>query len=247
MAQLMMIKHGFKRGLRRWHWFGDKTTEYEPHLNMLVDGEYIKPCKLMIMRYDWSEILGIKFSESNIYTSYKRTPNDMAGCLFYVTRSTFNNYTWDLDMAIELRNFRNMVVWGRDWKNEPKWELEKIDHRKEYGRPLDIYSIEKLLDHTCPVCQSKMEWGKALPDRILQLTDHLDLGAGFYAIIDRSAPAHLKDQDQDRLALLHLLKVAKTLGAVPENELAQYEKTRKKALRKVFEKSRYRTGSKHGA
>ncbi|GAH98854.1 unnamed protein product, partial [marine sediment metagenome] len=37
---------GFARGLRRWHWFGDTPGLYNPHLNIIVDGKYLRGQKL---------------------------------------------------------------------------------------------------------------------------------------------------------------------------------------------------------
>ncbi len=36
-----VIRQLFRRGLRRWHWFGDKDQDYHPHLNYLVEGGYM--------------------------------------------------------------------------------------------------------------------------------------------------------------------------------------------------------------
>ncbi len=36
----MVVRRLFHRGLRRWHWFGDKDQDDHPHLNYLVEGVY---------------------------------------------------------------------------------------------------------------------------------------------------------------------------------------------------------------
>jgi len=227
LVQTLLIKWGYKRGLRRWHWFGDppgqknpnKRMVWSPHLNVLVEGGYIHEKTLETMHDDYDKLIGFKNADFKVL--YKRTTPEKIDGLFYVTRATFLEYSWDLDMALELRNFRNMVVWGRDWKQEYKWNADPKERLNTAGESLDIYSIEKLLEHTCPRCNGQLVWGKALPDRLLQLTDTADLGAGFKVILDRDQPAHLKDQDVDRLALLRLIKHAKLMGAVidkPEQE-----------------------------
>jgi hypothetical protein len=235
-AQELMKHHGYKRGLRRWHWFGDppdkkknknKVMKWHPHLNILVEGGYLNKQKLSQIKIDWAAILDVEVTierdqagliESvhgiDIEVGYKSKPADMLGCMHYVTRSSFLDYEWDIDMAMELRNFRNMVVWGRDWKRESQWEPDQSQRISPAGEVLDIYSIEKLLEHECPHCGSQIIWNKALPFKILDLTDNLDLGAGFRYIIDGSSPGGLDESVKERLRTMRLVKAAKGMGAV---------------------------------
>ncbi|GAI70317.1 unnamed protein product, partial [marine sediment metagenome] len=37
---------GYSRGMTRWHFFGDQSTEYHPHQNAIVDGGYLSPGEL---------------------------------------------------------------------------------------------------------------------------------------------------------------------------------------------------------
>jgi hypothetical protein len=214
-AQKLMQRHGYKRGLRRWHWFGDKSHDWHPHLNILVEGSYIKAEKLQAIKTEWAEILGTKLE--NVYVTYKRTPSDMAGCLHYVTRSTFLDYDWDVEMAMELRNFRNMVVWGRDWKRETEWEVDPKERVSITGENLDVYSIEKLIEHHCPHGDGEMVWGKALPHRIADLMDGIDLGAGYKYIVDGQSPGGLDGSVKTNLQTMHLVNIAKAMGAVELN------------------------------
>jgi len=211
-AQEMMIEQGFKRGLRRWHWFGDRSHKWNPHLNIMVEGSYLKKDKVVAIKTEWANILGVEVVDVNI--SYKRLPGDMAGSLHYITRATFLDYDWDIDMALELRNFRNMVVWGRDWKQESKWEPAKVERTNDQGEQLDVVSIEKLINHECPICHSRMVWKKAYPYKILELTEYIDVGAGYRYIIDRSKPVHLSDDIKSRLHTLRILNHLKMMGAV---------------------------------
>ncbi|GAI57357.1 unnamed protein product, partial [marine sediment metagenome] len=51
----------------------------------------------------------------------------MVHTLKYVARATFRDYEWDIDMALELRGFRNMVVWGCGlWNGEAAWSLSDL-------------------------------------------------------------------------------------------------------------------------
>ena len=219
MAQFMMIKHGYRRGLRRWHWFGDESTKYNPHLNIMIDGAYMKPCEIMILRAEWADILNIKFSDSNVFTEYKRLPSDMAGCLRYVTRSTFLDYNYDLEMAIELRNFRNMVTWGRDWKNEPSWDIDKIERTNATGQPLDIAAIEHLINRECPICHLPIMWKKPLPERLLSLVDTIDIGAGFKYVLDNSPPGYRDSKIDENLHKMKMIMILKSLGAIEPKDI----------------------------
>jgi hypothetical protein len=71
-----------------------------------------------------------------------------------------------------------------------------------------------------------MIWGKALPERLLALTDSIDLGAGFRYITDRPPPEHINSLVYDYLSTMELIKAAKMLGAV---ELKDYKPKKKQA------------------
>jgi hypothetical protein len=231
-AQIMMIKYGYKRGLRRWHWFGERSTVWNPHLNILVEGGYIKAETLIQIKIDWAGILNVPIQieryENNkvkavhgidIKCEYKPTPADMLGCLFYVTRSTFHDYNWDIDMAMELRNFRNMVVWGRDWKQEAAWDLPAGERHADGGEVVDVASVEKLIEHTCPICNSKITWNKALPEKLLRLSDTLEIGAGYKYVVQGKQPVHLADDVKSNLHKMRMIWYMRTLGGVVIEDL----------------------------
>ncbi len=215
-AQELMKRHGFERGLRRWHWFGDRSNKWNPHLNVLVEGGYIKAEKLEHIKEGWARILGTGKDIENVHNKYKSTSGDMAGCLSYVTRATFLDYEWDIDMAQELRGFRNMVVWGKGkWNQEPIWELSKTDRTDAVtGETIDVEAIEHLVNHECPKCGAKVHWDKALPSKLLSLVDTETLGAGYYHIVDRSPPDRLSGDVKKRLAFMRLIWMARCMGAV---------------------------------
>jgi hypothetical protein len=92
-------------------------------------------------------------------------------------------------MALELRNFRNMVVWGRDWHQEPAWDVDKIARTDvETGEAIDVGAIENIVNGKCHVCGTAIHWEKALPVQLLELVNKESLGAGYYRIIDRPPP-----------------------------------------------------------
>jgi hypothetical protein len=202
-AQEMMKRHGHDRGLRRWHWFGDKTNKWNPHLNILVEGKYTDEKELKSIKRGWARIIGAEVVSVNV--SYKSTPRDMAGCLQYVTRATFLDYNWDIDMAMELRGFRNMVVWGKGkWDNEPVWELSPVERQSKAGEDLDVKAIENIIEHKCPRCGSLIVWSSALPAKILELQDKVSYGAGYYGINERGRPPELSDDIKRHLERIRM-------------------------------------------
>jgi len=109
-VQELMKSYGYSRGLRRWHFFGEKSTRWHPHLNVLVDGGYLAPGKLDLIKAAYAGILGCQVIDVNY--RYRRSPGEKVHSLKYVTRATFRDYTWDPRMALELRGFRNQLWWG---------------------------------------------------------------------------------------------------------------------------------------
>jgi hypothetical protein len=206
-AQEMMKRHGFDRGMRRWHWFGDRSHKWHPHLNILVEGSYLNDKELKSLKTGWARIL--KTDVVSVNVSYKPLPADMAGCLHYVTRATFLDYEYDIEMAQDLRGFRNMVVWGqKKFKQVPVWSLSPAERKAAAGENLNIGAIENMIEHKCPKCGGHLTWGKALPAELLNLVDKESYGAGYYGIIDRPGPA-LEDSILTRLAYERGKNVAK--------------------------------------
>lgn len=228
-CQALLKKHGFKRGLRRWHYFGDKSTKWHPHLNVLVEGGYLNRATIDAIRRDYWKIIGYTGKPvANPKFTYKRRPADMAGSLHYVTRATFHDYNWDKEVALEIRNFRNMVVWGKtvwmkdedgnrierlSWGGIPwlyQWEPDKNERFEEEtgligrdGQPekvrIDVDKIDKIINGICPKCGGKIKWGDALPARILKYGDGRSLGAGFYEVFDKAHRAPPTEENESFL------------------------------------------------
>ncbi len=187
-VQELLKSWGYLRGLRRWHWFGDKSTKWHPHLNVIVGGHYISESKLNIIKAAYASLLGADLADVNYH--YRQSPGKMVHALKYVTRATFRDYTWDLDMAMELRGFRNMVVWGRgEWGDEPAWSLGDLGGKARAAvEDLDIQAIESIVAGVCPVCGEALTWGEALPIGLLDMVDKQSLGAGYYSLGDLPPP-----------------------------------------------------------
>ena len=212
-VQELLKAFGYSRGLRRWHWFGDKSTKYHPHLNCLVDGGFVSPAKLDTIKRGYATLLGADVVDVNY--RYRLSPGKMVHSLKYVTRATFRDYELDLGMALELRGFRNMVVWGRGlWNDEAAWSLADLggEARAEV-EDLDIEAIEALVEKRCPVCGEPLTWGEALPIGLLAMVDKQPLGAGYYRLADMRSPPALSQEAKQRLYWLEVVHRAEVKAA----------------------------------
>ncbi|MBA7537158.1 hypothetical protein ES705_29425 [subsurface metagenome] len=217
-VQELLKAFGYSRGLRRWHWFGDKSTKYHPHLNCLVDGGFVSPAKLDTIKRGYATLLGADVVDVNY--RYRLSPGKMVHSLKYVTRATFRDYELDLGMALELRGFRNMVVWGRgQWDDEPSWSLADLggEARAEV-EGLDIQAIESLVAGVCPVCGEALTWGEALPIGLLNMIDKRSLGAGYWRLTDNRSPPPVADDVKQRLYWMELVHRAEVKVAIERAE-----------------------------
>lgn len=180
--QELLKAFGFKRGLRRWHWFGDIAesglrgdTPFHPHLNCLVDGRWDSPAKLEAVRKAYAKLLNVPKAVAHYH--YTKRPGKMVHHLYYITRATFRDYSWDERMAMELRGFRNMVVWGGVlWKGEPQWSLSDLKGEgKAEVEGLDLEAIQSLHESICPICAREdneivpLKWGATFTDGFVEL------------------------------------------------------------------------------
>ena len=158
----------FTRGLMRWHWFGDKNKNYNPHLNILVDSGYIAPDKLQEIKSALRH--GLQCSDLIINYSFRSTPGEMAHTCRYVTRPTFHDREADSYMAHELFEtvnendvvvaFRNSRMWGK-WDQPEVWSTSGDEKYK---------TIDKLRNNNqCPCCQGKMSWSEPMDKRYLKV------------------------------------------------------------------------------
>lgn len=140
----------FERGLARWHWFGDKIPgKWNPHLNVLVDGEYIEPDKLEEIKAALRGKLNIP--DLIVHYSYCDTPGQMFQKVEYITRATFTNADWSPYMVHELWNFRNTRWWGK-WQDASVWYVEHID-----ADTTGLAECEHLAEGVCPDCGAELK------------------------------------------------------------------------------------------
>jgi len=172
---------GFSRGVMRWHWFGDRSTTWAPHLNVLVEAGRISPTRLAEVKAEWARVLGVDMAV--VHYKWTKRPAVMMHRMRYITRATFRDIEWDRPMAAELHNFRNVRYWGM-WDDEVKWECS--------GEPT-VGVVGSLEHHECPSCGGHVTWLEAMPIEWLQLRARYGsarpLGGGYW---DLSEPARNK-------------------------------------------------------
>lgn len=138
-----------KRGLLRWHWYGDicvnaqknkckftgKTCpkarcdkfvnngKWNPHANVLIDADYIPWAELRELKSALKQALGCP--DLIVNYSYVATPAQIYHKLEYVTRPTFLKYSWNTRMANEL---------GRTWDYENEKTIGAFINSRYWGK-----------------------------------------------------------------------------------------------------------------
>lgn len=191
--QDILKSYGFDRGLRRWHFMGDKSNDWHPHLNVLVDGNYIPDSKLDRIKRSYAALLGVEVADVNYH--YRKTAGEKVHTLKYVTRATFRDYTWDEEMAYELKGFRNQLWWGHKRWNEPEaWTLADLKPNEQLElESLDSRAVASLEVGECPECKKSITWGGVMPIEALHsIEGKRELGAGYWEL-PRVRPSPLEN------------------------------------------------------
>lgn len=175
----LMKRHGFSRGLRRMHFFGEpngqEAPQYHPHWNLLVEAGHLQKAKLEAIKQDLARVLGVDLDRVNARYGYTSDPRRMLHRVKYVTRATFRVREWDEDLAGELWGFRNGSTWGK-WEGPRVWEIPEEGESCHETRLLAA-----LEEGRCPHCGDPVHWGDVFSwpagwGRVWE-----DLGAGYWA------------------------------------------------------------------
>ncbi len=201
----MMKDQGYLRGLRRWHFFGDKSTRYNPHLNVVIDAGYIPPSQLDTIKKAYSVLLGVKMAD--IHYHFLETPGEKVHALKYITRATFRDYSWDPVLALELRGFRNQLWWGyRRWDQEPSWSLDDLPGEQTIPQGiLEPEAVASLENGECPRCGKPLDWSRVMLISALDTMEKQSLGAGYWELPPVRPPPDLPAAVRKRLYWLELL------------------------------------------
>ncbi len=192
-VQELLKSWGFSRGLRRWHYFGEKSNEWHPHLNCLVDGGYIGGKALRKLRREYSRLLGVKLAIADYH--YFDSPGQKCHALTYVTRATFLDWTWDEAMARELHGFRNQLWWGSKlWDRQPVWSLDDLPgERQSDMSDADTRAVASLENGECPHDGLPIDWGRFQPASVLPELGGRSLGAGYWELPYVRPPSYRLD------------------------------------------------------
>jgi len=183
-AKRMFQRHGYSRGLRRWHLFGEDhrdhdtdagTPEYHPHLEVLVDGEYLRRKQLKAIKRSWSNILQVPASRINVYYEYIQ-PNDIRKKLHrvsYALRPTFTDWRWDPELAYNMIGFHNMQTWGK-WNGLDLWDIPEGDSEAPGGE------LEALEESRCPIDHTPITWSGVRPVNQLVEPYWKPVGGGYW-------------------------------------------------------------------
>jgi hypothetical protein len=177
----MLQRHGFTRGLRRWHWFGENGGAYHPHLNVLTDGSWLPPEDLGTIRESVGRILEVNIARVNVRYEYREGVPRMLHLVKYVLRSTFLDWRWDPELAAELLGFRNSSAWG-SWRGDPVWEIPRAE---EQGVARGMVMLEC---GYCPHDGSRIVWNEIIPARRLAAPWWEHVGAGYWTRGPTRAP-----------------------------------------------------------
>jgi len=181
----LMQRHGFDRGLRRWHLFGEDhrdhdvdagVPKYHPHLEVLVDGGgYLSRKQLGAIKRSWANILHVPISRINVYYEYIRA-DDIRKKLHrvsYALRPTFTDWRWDVSLAYSMIGFHNAQPWGT-WDGPDLWEIPEGD--PEYLGS----ALEALGESRCPIDHTPITWDGFMSGSDLQGPCWEEVGGGYW-------------------------------------------------------------------
>ena len=208
----LLRSSGYSRGLRRWHYFGDRSDKWHPHLNCLVDGAGISKRQLRKIRRKYSNLLEVKLAIAEYH--YLDSPGEKVHALTYVTRATFLDWTWDADMARELKGFRNQLWWGsKEWSREPVWSLDDLQGEQPAAMSdTDARAVASLENGECPRCGLPIDWERFQPIGVLPELGGRNIGAGYWELPYVRPPPYRLDLSILERSDREYRKLSKTIG-----------------------------------
>ncbi len=158
-----LVRMGYKRGLMRWHYYGDCSScngkgcaacnntgagkKWHPHLNVLIEASWMD-LKDMTEIKAWAQQYFNRHSKGapapvNMHYSFAANENEAVNRVKYITRSTFRIY--NAATAKMLYKYNSTSCWG-------KWKMK-------------ISAEEALDNNCCPLCkfnekESPVKWFK---------------------------------------------------------------------------------------
>jgi len=176
----LLRRRGYRKVYCRWHFFGDKSHKYHPHLNVLCDGDYLLPEQLanlkdairrMLLPRSMAQLIG---KDLVIHYDFTRDSARKMHWIKYVAKATFLERGWDDQLASMLYGFHNGCFAGT-WRDPPKWKLTGTD--KKYN------ALARLGEGRHPESGEPVVWDKKpLPWVLLLMENPVHLGAWWYSL-----------------------------------------------------------------
>jgi hypothetical protein len=157
--EYLFKKEGYEKGLSRWHFAGDESKKWYPHLNVLIAEDYIEPEKLERIKKKLERKYGIK----DIFYEYITTLPRLNFVVNYISRSTFNLQN-EVDYTA-IKGTRKLNTWG-------KFKVSKLDKKskEEFARYVNELMAKRyletenerkvycILSSRCPECYDELKW-----------------------------------------------------------------------------------------
>jgi hypothetical protein len=179
----LLKREGFKKGVSRWHFAGDSSTKWYPHLNVLIPASYIDDKRLERIK----KLLKRRYGIEDIFYEYIKDLPRLNFVIEYVSRPTFN-----LQNEVEyecIRGTRKFNLWGdfkvSKLKNESKEEF--VAYIRElmlngYFESKNDVMVYALLSGRCANCYEKLSWTTKF--YISHYEKVLKLGWGCWVVMD---------------------------------------------------------------
>ncbi len=171
---------GYRRGLTFIHDFGEGSTQYAFHLNVLVDGNFIPKDELQRACYQLRRLIYPQWvinrwgDKLDINYHYRKSRGEMVHTLKYCTKPTFTNRAWDETLADALYGAHYSGWWGK-WDEPAKWQLPDTEKHLE--------PLVKIANGLHPVSGKPIVWNKRpIPFALLSMWDLTDIGNGYFTL-----------------------------------------------------------------
>jgi len=177
-------------GITRWHWAGDKSKKWHPHLNILFTAGYIEEKRLERIK----KLIEKKLKSKVIYYKYSEKIKKVLHWWRYITRPTF---LLQSEVNFEkIRGLKNVVYFG-NWKGYKEYckNLGKMD-RKEwlkyvkqlfnsgyFEKNLKFMNLFIVIHKRCVLCLERVKY-KVLKgwNEVLDKRRMLEIGYGYYVL-----------------------------------------------------------------
>lgn len=179
-ARRVLKALGYTKIYTRWHFFGDESRRYNPHLNIIIDGARLTSAELDNLKTKLRRaLISTRISkqikkELVINYSYTVESKRKFHWIKYILRATFLEKSWDNELAVKLYGFHNGCFSGK-FSGEKAWQLRGTD--KKYNQ------LVKIAQGVHPESGKTITWAKRpLPWLLVQLENPIELGGWWYLL-----------------------------------------------------------------